>query len=144
MSEPTTKDADRVVAQPKVIGQHMEWVSVMHGKNERWTLSADVIAPGTTHSLQLRGSWVPVAWGSALLWNNAPIRRLDMSHRVHRNPDRTLITEPHKHRWTTEHLDQIAYIPTDIDFSDVNTGFFGFLAECSITLTGTYQPILVS
>jgi hypothetical protein len=144
VSEPTTAEADLVVAVPKVIGQHVEWMPVMHGRNERWTLSADVIAPGMTYSLQLRGSWVPVAWGFALLWNNAPIRRLDMSRHVHRNPDGTTIRVPHKHRWTTDHFDQVAYIPTDIDFADVNVGFRGFLAECSITLAGTYQPILVS
>ncbi len=67
-----------------------------------------------------------------------------MSRRVHRNPDGELIAEPHKHRWTSEQSDRAAYVPTDIDFSDVNAGLLGFLAECLIKLVGTYQPILIN
>lgn len=144
MPEPTTAEADRIVHLPKLIGERLEWQPIVHGTNQRWKLAASVIAPETTYSLQLRGSWNPVAWGFALLWNNAPVRRVNMSRHVHRNPDGTLIAEPHKHRWMSGHADRTAYVPTDIDFSDVNAGLMGFLAECSITLVGTYQPILLT
>jgi len=46
--EPSTAEADRIVMVPKLIGEHIQWVPVMHGKNTRWTLAAHVIAPGTT------------------------------------------------------------------------------------------------
>jgi hypothetical protein len=40
------------------------------------------------------------------------------------------------------HRDREAYIPDDIDFSDVNRAFFDFLKECNITLIGSYQPLI--
>jgi hypothetical protein len=49
--------------------------------------------------------------------------------------------QPHKHRWDDDHHDREAYIPTDIDFSDVNQAFFDFLGECNVTFHGTYQQI---
>lgn len=125
----------------KTIGESVIWRS-QAGRTPRWRFDASVVAPGVEEPLRLVGNYGKKSWGFALLLGNAPIRRCDCSLKDHRNPDGVVIAEPHKHRWDDVHHDREAYIPDDIDFSDVNRAFLGFLAECNVTLVGHYQPLM--
>lgn len=50
----------------------------------------------------------------ALIWNGeARIYALDMAGR-HRNPEPPHVVGMHKHRWSDESLDTVAYVPADI------------------------------
>lgn len=101
-----------------------------------------MVAVGVDEPLRLVGNYGKNSWSFALLMSNAPIRRCDCSFKGHPNPDGVMIDEPHKHRWDDVHRDREAYVPDDIDFSDVNRAFFDFLAECNVTLAGHYHPLL--
>ena len=59
--------------------------------------------------------------------------------RKHPNPDGEMIGETHKHRWTIEHRDRWAYVPTDItaDWSDPVTAWQQFCAEANLSHAGT-------
>ena len=81
--------------------------------------------------------------GIALVWSNVPVRRLDFTDQCHKNPDGSMICAPHKHRWDELNLGRDAYLPMDIDFTDVDTGLLGFLAECRIQLMGDYLPLSI-
>ena len=103
------------------------------------TVAASIICP----ELSVVGTHGPAYWGYALLVAKQPVRRFDCKATKHRNPDGTDIVGPHKHTWHQEHLDRIAYVPEDIDFDNVNSGFTDFLTECNISLSGcVYQPLM--
>ena len=59
--------------------------------------------------------------------------------RQHPNPDGELIGEMHKHRWTREHRDRSAYVPTDITagWSEPVTAWRQFCAEANLAHAGT-------
>jgi hypothetical protein len=142
VAEPTRAEAERVLQLAKEIGQHVRWTQQPGGKRPRWRLEATVVATDFPIGLRLVGNYGARHWGFALLMNNTPIRRCDFQWTGHRNPDGTMVEQPHKHRWDDVHRDREAYIPDDIDFSDVNRALFDFLKECNITLIGSYQPLI--
>ena len=72
----------------------------------------------------------------ALLLSNRRIRGLDCGSKRHHNPDCDKIKGVHKHKWTDSHQDREAYIPKDIDCSDVIKAFEAFLKECNISFSG--------
>lgn len=98
--------------------------------------------------------WKPTVY---LMYENEHLRRLDVngSH-TNRTPDREQWRQrTHKHRWTEEHRDAVAYTPTDIPsvpFDGVTAShlrevFEAFLGECQIEMRGAYSwsdPILTS
>src|SRR5579884_699896 len=142
MPEPTGAQAEFLLAQPKQIGGTVIRRPIIPSRTPRWRLETTVVAPTTLETLRLVGSYGRTNWSFALLVNTIPIRRLTMHGGRHTNPDGTVIEEPHKHIWDDLHRDREAYVPTDIDFSDVNEAFFDFLKECGITLMGQYQPLM--
>src|SRR5690606_21459141 len=68
----------------------------------------------------------------SLIWGGVRIRGLDVGGPPHPNPDGQELPTPHKHRWSDEHREALAYVPTDI----VSTGLEGilreFLEECGV------------
>lgn len=63
------------------------------------------------------------------------VRRFCTS-RGHRNPDKTEIRGPHKHSWTDQYKDKVAYRVIDIDTSTLKMALTGFLKECNIVHNG--------
>ena len=79
------------------------------------------------------------AFSFAFLLGRRRIRGLDCGSKVHHNPDCQKIKGIHKHKWTDEHQDRKAYVPKDIDCSDVVEVFKAFLKECNISFRGTLR-----
>jgi hypothetical protein len=98
--------------------------------------------------------WKPTVY---LMYENEQLRRLDVNGtHTNRTPDgEQWMSRTHKHRWSEEHRDAVAYTPADIPsvpWSDV-TGhylcdvFEAFLRECHIEMRGAYSwsdPTLAS
>ena len=70
------------------------------------------------------------------------IYALDMG-KAHLNPDRSLVGDLHKHRWTDEHRDAQAYVPNDITASvgDPVAVWHQFCAEAGIKHNGVLRPV---
>ena len=125
--EPTTAEVQRMLLAPKQIGESVRWRPQVHGRTRRGYFVAEVVALDTPDVLKLHGACSAAKWGFSLVWSNVPIRRLDHSPQGHRNPDGTIHNGRHKHTWSNLHRDREVYVPTDIDFSDINAAFLGFL-----------------
>lgn len=69
------------------------------------------------------------------------IRRWDF--KTHNNPDGRRISGPHKHKWTYNYGEQLAYEVFDVPLDDLNEALFAFLKECNITIEGAYQMVLM-
>lgn len=136
----TNRDVADALSAPKAISGKVEWKS-LPGKYPNWVLEADVVVEGETETLRVSGRVGKTNWGLALIFRNIAIRRTGVHSGVHRNPNGDLFNEPHKHTWNETYGDKVAYIPNDIDFSDVNAAFTDFLAECNITFRGQYQVL---
>ena len=141
MADPTQAEAERVLTMTKTIGENVIWRS-QPGRTPRWRFDVSIATYGVEEPLRLVGNYGKGSWSFALLMSNAPIRRCDCSSKGHINPGGVIIAEPHKHRWDDVHRDREAYVPEDIDFSDVNQAFFDFLAECNVTFVGRYNPLM--
>jgi hypothetical protein len=135
--------ADRIVRLRKVIGQRLQWER-QPGRRMQFRLQAAVFGEGIDDALELRGNFLERSWSFVLLYKGIRIRCLDVAGTGHRNPDRSYIPGgvPHKHRWTDAHEDQEAFIPNDIDDTDINTALLTFLQEVNIDLIGDYQPLM--
>ncbi len=72
-----------------------------------------------------------------LFVGDQPARMLHVGKR-HHNPDCLKIDLRHKHKWTDEYGQHWAYEPTDIDCSDLEQAFVGFLQECRIELRSRF------
>ena len=61
---------------------------------------------------------------------------------AHRNPDGALLCGTHKHRWTAERTDKMAYRPPDItaEWDDPVSVWKQFCAEAKICHTGVLDP----
>jgi hypothetical protein len=90
--------------------------------------------------------WKPTVY---LMCENEQLRRLDVngSH-TNRTPDREQWRHrTHKHRWTEDHHDAVAYTPTDVPSvpfdkvtgSHLQEVFEAFLRECRIEMRGAYS-----
>lgn len=139
---PTTEEADLLVSAPKIIRQSVTWAPIKQSKIPRWRFEVVVVCPHPRVDLRLVGSYGTKNWGLSLLMDMHPIRRTGNHTAEHRNPDGAIVAAPHKHRWDTDQGDRDAYIPTDIDFGNVNHAFFDFLDECNIRLEGDYQYLM--
>jgi hypothetical protein len=138
----TKEEADSVIAAQKVISANVSWHQRPSGVGRRFTLEASVLEPSTNILLKLYGRVGKKNYSFSLLYGGDVIRKYTV-HDRHHNPDCTWIEKPHKHLWDDINEDGYAYIPTDIDTSDIHKAFTDFLKECNITLTGTYSPFLV-
>jgi hypothetical protein len=69
-----------------------------------------------------------------LLWNNVRVRALCVngSHRNNHANTESWVCRTHKHRWTDNCHDRLAYTPTDITASDLQGQFVQFCQECGI------------
>jgi len=131
----TSAQANTILNEPKMIGANLVW-KVQRGS---YRLEATVLATISGEILSLRGTVGPKNRSFALLWKNTPIRKYTV-HERHRDPvTKQSITGPHKHTWDDLWEDQRAYVPKDIRIGDPNEELMDFLAECAITLRGTYQ-----
>lgn len=140
MTELTNEFVDLLCSTPKVIQENIEWRSQNNGQR----LTARVLAPAISAQLELRGFIGKTKHSFSLLYEKVPIRRYCYSWTAHTNSNGDRITEPHKHIWSTEHDDQDAYVPTDIDpTKDVNEQLFSFMREVNIFLEAFYQHLLI-
>ena len=105
------------------------------------------VLSASEHKLDLVGRWNPMANKlsyTLVRWGTGRIYGLDMGV-DHRNPGRhgTLVGETHKHYWTEEYRDKMAYAPPDITAPrDRPTEVWAqFRAEAGIEHRGTlYTP----
>lgn len=144
MPDPSGAEAERLLAAPKEIGGDIVWKQVTGGRIPRWRFEVSVVVPATADLLRLVGNYGRTNWGFSLLYRNVPIRRFDGAGAPHTNPDGTKVSQPHKHRWHDLHDDRQAYVPDDIDVSNVNVAIFDFLKECGIDFKGRYQPLMLT
>ncbi|MBM7624746.1 DUF6978 family protein [Sporohalobacter salinus] len=138
----TEMEADRIYNEPKILTDKViKWR--WNDFSGSYKLKANVITKKTSKNLDLHGVLRNNKFGFVLLYQNCiRIRRFDFEER-HYNPDGTLITGPHKHKWHQEYEDKIAYEVSDIDISDINQAFHDFLDECKITKKGRYKDLLI-
>jgi len=99
------------------------------------------VTSGNGWPLVLRGSYNQLSGNLTyviILSGVGRIYALDIG-KDHRNPDRTMVGEKHKHKWTEEHRDKEAYCPADITepATDPVAVWGQFCAECGITHVGT-------
>ena len=99
----------------------------------------------STKLLEVVGRWSPRAekLSYVLLYRGAGrIYALDLGA-VHSNPDRSFIGSPHKHRWSNEFKDKLAYVPEDItaQWDDPVRVWQQFCSEAKIMHVGKlHQP----
>ena len=136
----TAAEADGIVAENKVIAMNLAWRfdNLIQG----YRLQANVLRETTSEILRLIGYVGEVNRSFVLLYGNSPIRRYTVhNYQRHRDPlTGQIFTEPHKHFWHDVHRDNPAYIPGDIRIGDPNEELMDFLAECNISLRGSYTP----
>ena len=131
----TAAEAQAILGESKVIGMNLAWKA--DGKVFR--LEATVLSEDSGEILSLRGYVGRKNRSFALLYRNTPVRKYTV-HPRHRHPiTRVVYTEPHKHTWDDIWEDELVYIPDDIRIGDPNIALMDFLAECNITLRGTYK-----
>lgn len=130
----TAAEAQRILEAPKVIGANLSWKQ--DGGTSR--LEAKVLCPDTGETLTLKAFMGKTNRSFALLYQNTPIRKYTV-HAFHRDPvTRERVTDPHKHTWDDEWEDQRVYLPDDIRIGNPDEELVDFLAECNITLRGSY------
>lgn len=78
------------------------------------------------------------AYSFSLLYRNSLLIRRWDTH-GHTNPDGEKMLGGHKHRWTDEHGENLAYRATDVPTDDVHGALMAFLAECNIQVEGVYS-----
>lgn len=129
----TAAEADRVIAEDKVIDANLDWIFVRNA----YRLTADVMCRTSGEPLTLRGYVGEQNRSFALLYRNSPIRKYTVhNYQPHRDPlTGQVFREPHKHYWHDEHKDNVAYIPNDIRIGDPNEEILDFLRECNISVT---------
>lgn len=134
----TKIEADRVIAEQKIIGGNIRWARI--GRAFRLD---DILVLCTTSQeiLKLRGYVGPRNRSFVLLWKNYPIRKWTV-HSRGKLPDGTRIDGPHKHVWDDDLEDEWCYVPTDIRIGNPNEELIDFLRECNIELLGSYRTEL--
>ena len=106
------------------------------------------ITSQTGWPLVLRGSYNPLTENLTyviILSGVGRIYALDIG-KDHKNPDRTMVGEKHKHKWTEEHRDKEAYCPADITepASDPVAVWGQFCDEFGVTHVGEmHEPGMV-
>jgi hypothetical protein len=136
----TVEERDNLYRQPKIAyADTFIW---------QYSFGAQrIVAPvflDSGEELQLRATWGKQRYSFALLTRRKElIRRWDFNR--HKTPDGQRIKEPHKHYWTPEYGENLAYTVDDIPVDDVNSALFAFLEECNIAVEGPggYQQVLV-
>lgn len=120
-------------AKKTVLGETLTWEP---GEGS-WKLAAPVFLD-TGEELTIYGVKSPRKFGFALCTKRKElIRRWDF--RKHTNPGGEVLTGPHKHYWTPEFSEQMAYAVDDVPTNDFNDALFAFLAECNIQVEGSYS-----
>ena len=134
----TAAEADRVIAEDKVIDANLDWR--VERNTQAFRLQVDVICRTSGELLSLRGYVGDPNRSFALLYRNSPIRKYTVhNYQPHREPlTGQVFREPHKHYWHDEHEDNVAYIPDDIRIGDPNEEILDFLRECNISVRGSY------
>ncbi len=131
----TKDDADRILAEEKVIEENLQWQ--FDGRGYR--LDARVFANRAGEVLRLLGYVGRKNRSFALLYRDTPIRKYTV-HDRHRDPATgEVFRGPHKHWWDDVWEDRRVYIPDDIRTGDPNEELVDFLGECNIQLMGIYR-----
>lgn len=131
----TAEQANRLVAEPKVIAVNLSW----RFARGAYRLDATVLSTETAETLSLRGYVGRKNRSFALLYQNTPIRKYTV-HDRHTDPKTGLrATGPHKHFWDDTYEDNRVYIPDDIRIGNPNDELLDFLKECNIALRGEYS-----
>lgn len=137
----TTDRANELATAPKTIWYTVTWQLVPARRYPRWKLSVPVLQRASPDILVLEGNVGRSNFSFSLLYRNQAIRRY-CGQGNHAVPGNGTIMGQHKHYWTEEHEDAMAYSPTDIDPTNPNRAFYDFLKECNIELTGAYTPVM--
>jgi hypothetical protein len=126
------QEVEHVMQLKKWINENPEWKPSEGYQRFRVPVGCE-----EAYALQLIGTFNPNLgnYTYVLLLGTQPIRRLDVG-KAHHNPQCDRVGPHHKHTWTDAHSDRWAYEPDDIDFTDLETAFHGFLKECGIGFSG--------
>lgn len=112
----TEAEAEMVVGLPKTIDADVEW---RHGDRDVQATVRVGNTQGQHIELRMRASYaVPDRLHVMLVWRQTSIRRLDVRDDGHTNPNGTSLEPTHKHRWTDQHGDGVAYNPSDLPPTD--------------------------
>ena len=131
----TAEQADRLIAEPKVIAVNLSWRFARGG----YRLEATVLATETAELLSCHGFVGRKNRSFVLLYQNTPIRKYTV-HDRHIDPKTGFrATGPHKHFWDDIYKDDLVYIPDDIRIGNPNDELLDFLKECNISLRGEYN-----
>ncbi len=135
-------EAEALLAEEKLITANIRWQPLKSKSGRRYRFEVVVLVPSRNVALKLHGQVAKTNRSFVLIFGGDPIRKYTV-HAKHRNPDGTVIREPHKHLWDEVNEDGYAYIPKDITPGDPNREFVDFLKQCNIRLLGSYTPFLL-
>lgn len=124
--------------QKELVDNSLRWTE----GNGFYRLEASVLVPNGV-KLKLKGTYNPKrnTFSFILLHKRKhKVRQFDL--KSHWNPDNTHVSGPHKHYWSAEYNDTIAYEVDDVNPTDVDEAIINFLDECNISYEGIkYIPI---
>jgi hypothetical protein len=145
----TESHVDRLLAEGSSLVDAVRWAPQL--RNSRWTQFAAFLDSPSETALRLVmavNTSLPGKYTILLLRGEQVLRRLDVRG-SHRNPTAASGAhwsgETHKHRWTDDFADKVAYAPADIttadpfDRSEYEATFRAFCAECSIAFSGAWS-----
>lgn len=134
----TVEELEALYSEEKSIrGEDLIWRWDSNSNCSR--LEASVITSGGIELL-LRATFRK-RYSFALLHRKTQlIRQWDTKR--HKNPDRSVVVGPHKHRPMAKYGKSLAYNVDDIPPDDVKEGLLAFLKECNIKVVGYYQTSL--
>ena len=132
----TAAQADKVIAEDKVIYEELTWRVERSG----YKLTAHVVCESSGLTLVLHGTIGKTNRSYVLLYGNDPIRKYTVHRSNHTDPVTGIVHRgPHKHYWDDTWKDRRSYVPNDIRIGDPNEELVDFLRECNISLRSSYS-----
>ena len=142
-------DIQRILDAGGTFGDSPRWV--FRAQNTHWVQFGGFVDSAADAALRLNMAVSlrrPEKYTIAYLRGDQTIRRLDVRG-SHSNPSSASgerwILSTHKHRWSNEHADQVAYSPPDIatkeelESGEYERVFNEFCGECRIRFTGNWE-----
>lgn len=138
----TNQEVDNIIQAVKIVEGDITWsADEDHSPAVEFRV---ILHSDLGRSLFIKGSYNPTAETltyAVIDKASGCIYRLDLG-KEHRNPDRALIGETHKHKWTEQHGIRWAYVPKDITepASDPVSVWQQLCTEFNITHNGRLHP----
>lgn len=132
-AEPKEIDADTITWEMRGQGRFYLKAPVRRSNGEEMTIRAYFNSSTEKYSFAL------------LYRGTILIRRWDFHY--HENPGQNgekFRWEPHKHKWTQDFGEELAYPVADVPTNDVEKALYAFLKECNIKIVGPIQNGLFS